>query len=184
MVVALVAALFIFTSSAFAVEQTVALSPSIGDEIDRAERDAYHLFPDVSGFVSARIVKLDKGYRVDFTYRDNDQAVHEGSRHISDETFENTRLHAGLVEAARGATSGDAALDARVLYGTALRLAARRALRPLQFALRTSSSTITRRSTTACTRAPPTKTWRGCRARRTVSFAAAPRSTRAVAPTC
>jgi len=123
-VVALVAALSTIATTTFAVEQTVALSPAIGDEIDRAERDAYHLFPDVPGFVSARIVKLDKGYRVDFTYRGNDETVHDGSRHISDGTFENTRLHVGLVEAAHGATSGDATLDARVLYGAALRLAA------------------------------------------------------------
>ena len=120
----LVAALTVFAARAVAAEQPVALSATIGDEIDRAERDAYHLFPDVPGFISARIVKLDKGYRVDFTYRGNDQAVHEGSRRINDETFDNTRLHVGLVEAARSTTTGDAALDARVLHDAALRMAA------------------------------------------------------------
>lgn len=120
----LVAALSVFTTRADAAEQAVALSPTIGDEIDRAERDAYRLFPDVPGFISARIVKLDKGYRVDYTYRGNDETVHEGSRKIDDETFDNTRLHVGLVEAAHDATSGDATLDARMLHGAALRMAA------------------------------------------------------------
>ena len=107
-----------------AAEPTVSLSTTIGDEIDRAERDRYHLFPDVNGFVSARIVKLDKGYRVDFTYRDDDAVLREGSRRIDDETFDNTRLHVALIETARGAGPRDVTHDAQVLYGAALLLAA------------------------------------------------------------
>lgn len=121
---ALVVALTGFAARARAAEPAVSLSATIGDEIDRAERDAYHLFPDVTGFVSARIVKLDKGYRVDFTYRDDDAMLREGSRRISDETFDNTRLHVGLVETARGSGAADATHDAQVLYGAALLLAA------------------------------------------------------------
>ena len=120
----LVAALTLFTTPALALEQPIALSPTIGEEIDRAERDTYHLFPDIPGFISARIIKLDKGYRVDFTYRDRDQAVHDGSRRIDDEAFDITRRHITLVDAARGTTSGDATVDARVLHDAALRMAA------------------------------------------------------------
>ena len=106
-----------------AAETVVVLSESLGDEIDRAERDAYRLFPDVRGFVSARIFKLDPGYRVDIVYED-DGASHTRSRKIDDDAFESTRAHVRVVEAARANRSGDPALDARVLYGSALRLAA------------------------------------------------------------
>jgi hypothetical protein len=107
-----------------AAEIPVALSQALGDEISRAERDAYRLFPDVVGFVSARIVKLDPGYRVDFTFEDKDGAVHQSSRRIDEEAFQNTRRHVALVETAQQERTGDAALDARVLYVAALRFAA------------------------------------------------------------
>ncbi len=120
---ALAAAVIVACSTAArAAETPIALSETLGDEISRAERDAYHLFPDVRGFVSARVFKLDDGYRVDILYEDGG-TQHTRSRRIDDDTFENTRVHVRLVEAANANRSGDRALDARVLYGTALRLA-------------------------------------------------------------
>ena len=107
-----------------AAETPVALSESLGDEISRSERDAYHLFPDVPGFVSARIFKLDHDYRVDFTYEDKNGATHASSRRLDQQAFDNTRRHVALVEAAREERTGDSSLDSRVLYGAALRLAA------------------------------------------------------------
>jgi hypothetical protein len=111
-------------TTAPAAETPVALSDALGDEISRAERDAYRLFPDVAGFVSARIVKLDKGYRVDFTFEDKNGAVHHNSRKIDEEAFQNTRRHVALVEMSQNERTGDASLDSRVLYVAALRFAA------------------------------------------------------------
>ena len=67
-----------------AAETPEALSETLGDEISRAERDAYHLFPDVRGFVSARVFKLDHGYRVDIVYEDGG-TQHTRSRRIDDD---------------------------------------------------------------------------------------------------
>jgi hypothetical protein len=120
-VTALLAALSPATPAA---ETPVALSAALGDEISRSERDAYHLFPDVPGFVSARIVRLDHDYRVDFTYQDQNGASHTSSRRLDQEAFDNTRRHVALVEAAQQERTGDSSLDSRVLYGAALRLAA------------------------------------------------------------
>jgi hypothetical protein len=102
--------------------EPVALSERIGLEIDRAERDAYRLFPDIKGFESARILRQKDGkYRVEFTRREGAKLV-TGSRAIGADTFELTRDHVRLVDKCRDVW-GQAApeTNAHVLYQMALR---------------------------------------------------------------
>jgi len=102
--------------------EPVALSERIGLEIDRGERDAYGLFPDIEGFESARIIRLSpEKYRVEFSRHDGAR-LRTGSRRISAEAFELTRQHARLVETCREvwAEAGPEA-NARVLYQMALK---------------------------------------------------------------
>lgn len=107
--------------------EPVALSERIGLEIDRDERDAYGLFPDIEGFESARIVRLSaEKYRVEFSRRDGTE-LKTGSRRISAEAFELSRQHVQLVETCRDVW-GEAGpeTNARVLYQMALRHAIER----------------------------------------------------------
>ena len=49
--------------------QPVALSETIGVDIDADERDTYALFPDIEGFVTAQVVRTSASkYRLDYTY--------------------------------------------------------------------------------------------------------------------
>jgi hypothetical protein len=102
--------------------QPAALGERIGFEIDRAERDAFGLFPDIQGFESARILRRADGkYRVEFKRREGEKLV-SGSKAIAAETFELTRRHVRLVETYRDVwNGGDPGTNARVLYEVALR---------------------------------------------------------------
>jgi hypothetical protein len=102
--------------------QPAALSERIGFEIDRAERDAFDLFPDIEEFESARILRRADGeYRVEFQRREGGKLV-SGSKRITEETFELTCRHVRLVETYRDVwNEGDPATNARVLYEVALR---------------------------------------------------------------
>lgn len=87
------------TNAPGATQEPTPLSDGIGPEIDARERDAYHLFPDVKGFESARLIRLESGsYRLEYTYR-GASGARTKSRKISADAFEQTRLHVALSQA-------------------------------------------------------------------------------------
>ena len=93
----------------------VALGDSIGAEVDPLERDAYGLFPDVTGFRAARFVPRDGGYRLEYVARAGDGPDRTRARRISKEAFELTQWHVALTDAFRaggqdpgGGTLGEA----------------------------------------------------------------------------
>jgi len=102
------------------------LSETIGADIDSMERDRYHLFPDIRGFESARLVRLENGaYRLEFVARGASGSTTK-SRRISAEAFEQTRLHVALTEAylRQPAIAGpDSANEAELLHRLSLRYA-------------------------------------------------------------
>ncbi len=114
------------TKAAGAIHEPTALSDSIGPEIDAREREAYHLFPDVSGFESARLIEVGAGeYRLEYTYRDG-AGSRTRTRKVSAEAFEQTRLHVALSQAyreARAAALPDSFREAEMLRLLALRFA-------------------------------------------------------------
>ncbi|MEJ2052445.1 MAG: hypothetical protein P8X42_00880, partial [Calditrichaceae bacterium] len=66
----------------------VSLSPQIGVEINRDERDTYNLFPDVPNFISARFYKLpDNTYEIEIKFFQNG-VVKKQSRIITPEDFQ------------------------------------------------------------------------------------------------
>ncbi|UCE05770.1 MAG: hypothetical protein JSW07_19600, partial [bacterium] len=70
--------------------EIISLSDSIGVEIDPAERDRYHLFPDISGFQSAQIIQLPGSkYRLNYTYQDT-VGLHQKSIPLSADALELT----------------------------------------------------------------------------------------------
>jgi hypothetical protein len=78
--------------------RAVSLSDATGPEIDKTEREAYQLFPDIDGFETAQIYRLPNSkYRLKYTYRDR-SAVRSKSRNISADVFELTKLHVSLVD--------------------------------------------------------------------------------------
>ncbi|MBU8922210.1 MAG: hypothetical protein KOO63_10375 [Bacteroidales bacterium] len=107
-------------------QEVVSLSDSIGHEIDKAERDIYHLFPDIKGFQSARIVRVSRSkYRLDYTCEDVAGLKHK-SRNISADALELTRLHVKLTEdyhKTRLSSAIDRELEAEILYRMALKYA-------------------------------------------------------------
>jgi hypothetical protein len=100
----------------------VTLSDRIGVEIDRLERDAYGLFPDITGFRTARIFRTSPDrYRVDYTF-DDGRDIENSSRKITVEVFEHTRLHVQMVEAYMDTRErAGENIEALVLYQMALR---------------------------------------------------------------
>jgi hypothetical protein len=78
--------------------EQVALSETLGLEIDAEERKAYQLLPDVDGFLSARfLLKGESKYRMEYTHRDA-SGEHSRSKRISSDIWELTKLHVTLVE--------------------------------------------------------------------------------------
>ncbi len=103
----------------------IALSDSLGPQIDANERAAYHLLPGVTGFVSARFsVNEHSTYRVVYTYEDS-QGSHESTVPMTSDAWELTKLHAGIVERSRAlAAAPDTGGAPEWQYRLALRYAA------------------------------------------------------------
>lgn len=78
--------------------EAVSLSDSIGTEIDEVEAQAYHLFPDIKGFKSARLFRLTPSkYRLDYVCEGTRRLRHK-SRTVSAGAVELTRFHLKLTE--------------------------------------------------------------------------------------
>ncbi|MCP4581423.1 MAG: hypothetical protein GY839_07370 [candidate division Zixibacteria bacterium] len=78
--------------------EPVNLSPRIGQEIDSGERDFYHLFPDIKGFIKAEFFRISPSeYKLSYVYNDNGIAVNK-ERKITSEAFELTRVHTELTD--------------------------------------------------------------------------------------
>lgn len=77
----------------------VALSDSIGLEIDNSERDRYHLFPDISDFHSAKIFRLSSvKYRLVYRYTNRQGVLSTSAKLLSPDAFELTRQHIAQVD--------------------------------------------------------------------------------------
>ena len=78
--------------------EVIALSDSIGTEIDSTERRLYHLFPDLDGYQTGRISRLnDSKYQLEYqiTRRTGTKVL---IRKFSKKAFELTKLHVQLAE--------------------------------------------------------------------------------------
>ncbi|MCU0610836.1 MAG: hypothetical protein MUE60_03485 [Candidatus Eisenbacteria bacterium] len=85
-------------TAATAQPGAVALTDSLGVEIDASEQARYHLLPDIEGFVSARLVETPEGgYRLYYVTREP-RGERERGITVSPLAFEHTRRHAELVE--------------------------------------------------------------------------------------
>lgn len=106
--------------------EVISLSDSIGTEIDRVERNLYHLFPDITGFQSARVVRLqDSKYRLNYSYRDT-AGLHHKAISISADALELTKLHIRLTDqylSMHHSKPLDEKLEAEMLYRFALKYA-------------------------------------------------------------
>lgn len=115
----------------FAIERALAapwvpaaLSDSLGSDLDRAERDAYHLFPDIAGFERARFSADGSSYRVEYSFHDGSQSRTK-SAGIGKQAWEVTKLHVDLVERHRALSAARPSLEESELqYRLALRFAA------------------------------------------------------------
>ncbi|MBI5869196.1 MAG: hypothetical protein HZB43_13065 [candidate division Zixibacteria bacterium] len=76
-----------------------ALSDSLGSEINATQREAYHLFPDIKGFVSARfLTKPGPAYRLEYSYQSPSGVTKTTSRRITPAAWGLARAHVALVE--------------------------------------------------------------------------------------
>lgn len=79
--------IFLVTSLFAQNKILVSVSPEIGTEVDREERDKYNWFPDVPNFISARFFQLpDETYEIQIRFFQNGQ-VTEQNRVITEEAF-------------------------------------------------------------------------------------------------
>lgn len=78
-----------FCSNMFAQEKIlVSISPMIGTEIDREERDRFNWFPEVPNYISARFYLLsDETYEIQIRFFQNGQ-INEQNRVITAEAFQ------------------------------------------------------------------------------------------------
>ena len=97
----------------------VALTDSLGAEIDSLERTDYGLFPGVVDFRSARALTNGSGYRIEVTRVDGRTRTTK----LSKEAFEATRLHARTVERYRSLESTAPTSEDELQYLLALRFA-------------------------------------------------------------
>jgi hypothetical protein len=107
--------------------ELVALSDSIGTEIDAAERERYHLFPDLAGYQSAQIYKVasDK-FQLVYTTRE-ELGLRQKTRSLSANAIDMTRRHVQLFDAFRAMAQNrqvDRTTEALVLHKLILRYAA------------------------------------------------------------
>ncbi len=104
----------------------VTLSDSLGAEIDSAEAERYHLFPDIRGFKSGRLFRVSPSkYHFEYEYRKN-RWTKRKTRTVSSEAVELTRLHLQLAEeyeAIRRQPVAEGHPRADVTYELALRYA-------------------------------------------------------------
>ncbi|HES60290.1 MAG TPA: hypothetical protein ENO18_07650, partial [Caldithrix sp.] len=76
----------------------VSVSPEIGTEVDREERDKYNWFQDVPNFISARFYHLADGtYDIHIQFFQNGQ-VNEQRRVITPESFQKDYQNTLMVE--------------------------------------------------------------------------------------
>ena len=105
----------------------VQLSEKIGQEIDRAERERYHLFPDIKEFQSAIIYKeSDSKYVIEYNSGSKAKAL-KNTVKISTEVFEMTRKHVQLAEQYSAEEEGDTLRscdEAALIYNLGLKFAA------------------------------------------------------------
>jgi hypothetical protein len=105
------------------VWRPVALSDSLGTEIDAGERAAYHLLPEVEGFVSARFLFDGRAYRLEYT-REDAKGTRQASVSLSPAAWELTREHAALVERYRALAAASDSIPPEWQYRLALKYAA------------------------------------------------------------
>jgi hypothetical protein len=110
------------TRSAWAASWApVALTDSLGAEIDSLERRAYGLFPDLDDYRAARFQTNGSGYRVEITHGTGPETR---TTKLSAEAWESTRLHARMVEQSRGLEGSPSTSNDELQYRLALRFAA------------------------------------------------------------
>ncbi len=94
-----IASIIINYNAAFAnlsTSQTISLTPQIGAVIDSTERDFYHLFPDIKGFIEAEFREpLPAKYVLVYKYKEAG-SIYTNERKISADAFELTRIHVEL----------------------------------------------------------------------------------------
>lgn len=107
--------------------ELVALSDTIGTEIDAGERERYHLFPDLAGFQSAQIYKL-AGEKYQLVYNAREEiGVRQKTRSLSARAIELTRHHLQLFDAYHAMAQNrqvERSMEALVLHKLILRYAA------------------------------------------------------------
>ena len=109
--------------SSLASWSPVALTDSIGSQVDSLERASYGLFPDLEGFRSARILSNGSGYRVEVTSGAGPDPRTRSTK-LSKEAWESTRLHALAVERYRSLAATPPSNEDDLQYRLALRFAA------------------------------------------------------------
>jgi hypothetical protein len=100
----------------------VALTDSLGAEIDSLERRSYGLFPDLDGFRTARTLTDGSGYRVEVSSGAGAEERTRSSK-LSANAWEATRLHALAVERYRDLAPVPPSSEDEVQYRLALRFA-------------------------------------------------------------
>lgn len=94
---------YFFTSSPAQTHQeaaALALSDSIGIEIDSSEQHRYHLFPDIGNFLSARIYPVTEAkYRLVYNFTNRQGVLATNTKFLSAEAVALTRLHVANVDA-------------------------------------------------------------------------------------
>ena len=121
----LVPLLFLLTPSrSDASWSPIAITDSLGSEVDSLERSAYGLFPGLTHFQHAQVLTNGSGgYRVDVTTQAGGESRTRTTK-LSREAWESTKLHADVVEQYRGLTSTLPSNEDELQYRLALRFAA------------------------------------------------------------
>lgn len=106
--------LFIMSTFSVAEEQVIPLDPRLGPEIEREERDKYHLFPEVKGFIRAFVLETKEGYVLHLLYEREGKRYHE-TRFLSKSEWEELRR---AVATERGIGGGGEGRLRLVTHGT------------------------------------------------------------------
>ena len=117
--------LLVVVSPLLALETIINLSDKIGPEIDAIEREQYHLFPDVDGFINARIIEIDnKTFNVELTI-ESDLGKKTTRQPISNPALEATKLHVEMVEQYLANRNISSDREAETLYKLGLKYSAK-----------------------------------------------------------